>query len=290
MITFKTPATSANLGSGFDCLGIALKLYNIFQVERYDHNFLENIDEEYNNDNNLFLRAYRLGCETIGKYSPIHVIFDCHIPISRGLGSSASFIIGGLVAASVLHNNILSEAEIYRLACSIEGHPDNIAPCLYGGLCAGMKIDQKHFLSHKLPIHKDWKYTALVPNVEVSTEEARAALPDHYPRAKVATAISNAILTSQALQEGNLHLLSASTHDIIHEPYRKKLIPNFATIQQIVKEDTDGILLISGSGSTCLSIAKKELSTAARLKVASLPHHWQCLQLDVAYHGTEIER
>lgn len=85
MITIKTPATSANLGSGFDCLGIALKLYNIFQVERYDHNFLENIDEEYNNDNNLFLRAYRLGCETIGKYSPIHVIFDCHIPISRGL-------------------------------------------------------------------------------------------------------------------------------------------------------------------------------------------------------------
>ena len=107
---------------------------------------------------------------------------------------------------------------------------------------------------------------------------------------KIATAISNAILTSQALQEGNLSLLSASTHDIIHEPYRKKLIPNFATIQQIVKEDTDGILLISGSGSTCLSIAKKELSTAARLKVASLPHHWQCLQLDVAYHGTEIER
>ena len=246
MITIKTPATSANLGSGFDCLGIALKLYNSFQVEKYDHNFLENIDEEYNNDNNLFLRAYRLGCETIGKYSPIHVIFDCHIPISRGLGSSASFIIGGLVAASVLHNNILSEVEIYRLACSIEGHPDNIAPCLYGGLCAGMKIDQKHFLSHKLPIHKDWKYTALVPNVEVSTEEARAALPDHYPRAKVATAISNAILTSQALQEGNLSLLSAATHDIVHDPYRQKLIPNFEIVQQIVKEDTDGILLIRG--------------------------------------------
>ena len=157
MITIKTPATSANLGSGFDCLGIALKLYNIFQVEKYDHNFLENVDEEYNNDNNLFLQAYRLGCETIGKYDPIHVIFDCHIPISRGLGSSASFIIGGLVAASVLHNNILSEAEIYRLACSIEGHPDNIAPCLYGGLCAGMTIDEKHFLSYTLPIHKDWK-------------------------------------------------------------------------------------------------------------------------------------
>ena len=211
MITIKTPATSANLGSGFDCLGIALKLYNIFQVEKYDHNFLENVDEEYNNDNNLFLQAYRLGCETIGKYDPIHVIFDCHIPISRGLGSSASFIIGGLVAASVLHNNILSEAEIYRLACSIEGHPDNIAPCLYGGLCAGMTIDEKHFLSHTLPVHKDWKYTALVPNVEVSTEKARGVLPDTYSRTNVATAISNAILTSQALQEGSLPLLSAAT-------------------------------------------------------------------------------
>ena len=89
---------------------------------------------------------------------------------------------------------------------------------------------------------------------------------------------------------GNLSLLSAATHDIVHEPYRQKLIPNFEIVQQIVKEDTDGILLISGSGSTCLCIAKKELSTAARLKIASLPHHWQCLQLDVAYHGTEIER
>ena len=182
MITIKTPATSANLGSGFDCLGIALKLYNIFQVEKYDHNFLENVDEEYNNDNNLFLQAYRLGCETIGKYDPIHVIFDCHIP-------------------------------------------DNIAPCLYGGLCAGMTIDEKHFLSHTLPIHKDWKYTALVPNVEVSTENARGVLPDAYSRSKVATAISNAILTSQALQEGNLPLLLAATHDIVHEPYRQKLIP-----------------------------------------------------------------
>ena len=84
---------------------------------------------------------------------------------------------------------------------------------------------------------------------------------------KVATAISNAILTSQALQEGNLTLLSAATHDIVHEPYRQKLIPNFEIVQQIVKKDTDGILLISGSGSTCLCIAKKELSTAARLKI-----------------------
>ena len=153
-----------------------------------------------------------------------------------------------------------------------------------------MKIDEKHFSSHKLPIHKDWKYTALVPDVEISTEETRAALPDHYARTEVATAISNAILTSQALQEGNLSLLLAAAHDIVHEPYRKKLIPNFEIIQQIVKEDTDGILLISGSGSTCLCIAKKELSTAARLKIASLPNHWQCLQLDIAYHGTEIER
>ena len=89
--------------------------------------------------------------------------------------------------------------------------------------------------------------------------------------------INNAILTSQALQEGNLPLLLAATHDIVHKPYRKKLIPNFEIIQQIVKEDTDGILLISGSGSTCLCIAKKELSTVARLKIASLPNHWQCL-------------
>ena len=107
---------------------------------------------------------------------------------------------------------------------------------------------------------------------------------------KVATAISNAISHHKHYKKEISPYFLAATHDIVHEPYRQKLIPNFEVIQQIVKEDTDGVLLISGSGSTCLCIAKKELSTAARLKIASLPNHWQCLQLDVTFHGTEIER
>lgn len=288
MYTIKTPATSANLGAGFDTLGIAFNLYNSFQVEKSTETKLENIDEAYNNEDNLFLQAYKIACQKIGTYTPIHVIFDTQIPISRGLGSSASFITAGVIAASILHDETLSEEQIFQIAASIEGHPDNVAPCLHGGYCSSMKLDDTTSILKSLTLDSSWKFTALIPEFTVNTNQARNILPNTYQRSDVAHNIASAILTSQALQEGNLRLLKVSSNDRIHEPYRKTLIHDFDALKNIVTNDTSGVLLISGSGPTCLCIAKNELSPAAIQQIARLPHKWNVLPLQVANAGSEI--
>ena len=120
MITIKTPATSANVGPGFDCFGLAFDLYNTFEVELSDQDILENVEERFNNPDNIFLKAYHLGCEAIGIHDHIHAIFHTEIPVSRGLGSSASLICGGLLACSVLHNNAFSKDQIFQFASQLE--------------------------------------------------------------------------------------------------------------------------------------------------------------------------
>lgn len=287
MLTIKTPATSANLGPGFDCLGLALNIYNSFEVELSDHNILENIEDRFNNDNNLFLQAYRKGCEAIGVSDCIHAVFHCDIPVSRGLGSSASLITAGLCAASILHDDALSEDQIFALASEMEGHPDNAAPCIYGGLTACMS-NHNRFISHQLPLADNWKFTVFIPDFEVSTEQARSILPDNYPRAVASQNAAHAVMMVSALASGNPFFLKEAAIDQIHEPYRKTLIHNFDDLKQISEDSTDGRLLISGSGSTCLLISTLDLSDHAIEKIQSLPHHWQIHSAKPALQGTEI--
>lgn len=287
MLTIKTPATSANLGPGFDCLGLALNIYNSFEVELSDHTFLENIEERFNNENNLFLKAYRRGCQEIGVNDHIHAVFHCDIPVSRGLGSSASLITAGITAASILHDDALSEEEIFALASEMEGHPDNAAPCIYGGLTASM-VNDGRFVTHQLPLSDNWKFTVFIPDFEVSTEQARSILPESYPRAVASQNAAHAIMMVSALQSGNPFFLKEAAIDQIHEPYRKKLIHNFDDLKKIAEDSTDGRFLISGSGSTCILISTLDLSDQAITKIQALPHHWQIHSVKPALQGTEI--
>ena len=254
----KTPATSANVGVGFDSFGMAFSLYNEFDVSLSDKDILENVEDRFNNENNLFLQSYHIGCDAIGMSDYVHAIFHTNIPVSRGLGSSASLITAGLQAASSLHNNALSQKQIFELASSIEGHPDNVAPCIYGGMTISLKKDNE-FITEKITLDKSWKYTIFVPNFEVSTEKARSILPDTYSREVVSKNIAYASYMIRALETGSLDLLQYGECDLIHEPYRKTLLPFFDSLKSKYKEETDGILIISGSGSTCLGISKKEV-------------------------------
>ena len=254
----KTPATSANVGVGFDSFGMAFSLYNEFDVSLSDKDILENVEDRFNNENNLFLQSYHIGCDAIGISDYVHAIFHTNIPVSRGLGSSASLITAGLQAASSLHNNALSQKQIFELASSIEGHPDNVAPCIYGGMTISLKKDNE-FITEKITLDKSWKYTIFVPNFEVSTEKARSILPDTYSREVVSKNIAYASYMIRALETGSLDLLQYGECDLIHEPYRKTLLPFFDSLKSKYKEETGGILIISGSGSTCLGISKKEV-------------------------------
>lgn len=287
MYTIKTPATSANIGPGFDCLGLALSIYNSFDVELSDRDSLENVEERFNNTDNLFLQAYHRGCQTIGVNDHIHVIFHCDIPVSRGLGSSSSLIVGGLTAAGVLHNDALNEDQIFELASEMEGHPDNAAPCVYGGLTASLNTGDR-FITHQIPLSEDWNFYVFIPDFEVSTNKARAILPENYPRNIASSNSAHAILTVEALRTGNPAFLKVAAVDQIHEPYRKKLIDGYDELKKITEEDTDGTLLISGSGSTCLLITRALLSDEAEKKIHALPHRWQIHNVSEAKEGTEI--
>ncbi len=287
MLQIKTPATSANVGPGFDCLGMAFTLYNTFDVECSDTDILENVEDRYNNADNLFLQAYHRGCQEIGITDGIHAIFHCEIPSSRGLGSSASLIVAGLLAASILHDDAISENRLFQIASEMEGHPDNVAPCIFGGFTASIK-NGNAFLSHPLELSDNWNYYVITPDFEVQTSVARAILPSEYPRETAARNSAQAILTIEALRTGNPTLLKIGARDLLHEPYRKTLIYEFDSLQAITQQDTSGVLLISGSGSTCLLIAPRPLSKRGLKQIEQLPYHWRVIPVSIATSGTEI--
>lgn len=287
MYTIKTPATSANVGPGFDCLGLALELNNVFQAELSDTDILENVEERFNNQNNLFLQSYRRGCEKIGISDHIHAVFQCNIPVSRGLGSSSSLIVGGLIAASVLHDHALTKQEVFQLAAEMEGHPDNVAPCIFGGLTASSTSEQC-FETISLPVHLDWKFTVFIPDFEVSTEKARGILPQGYPRHEAASNTAHAIMMLKGLSNGNDALIRHGKQDCIHEPYRRTLLPFFDSLQNLFETDTNGILLISGSGSTCIGISKKYLSNQTKKAIETLDGNISIQELPLCLKGASV--
>lgn len=288
MLTIKAPASSANLGPGFDCLGLALDLYNTYEVETSDEDRLENVEERFNTPENLFLRAYHYGMEKIGQEDGIHAVFHCDIPVSRGLGSSASMIIGGLCAASALHDDALSDNDIFQLASELEGHPDNAAPCFFGGLTASTKF-QDRFMTHRLDLSDALFFTVFIPDFEVSTEQARAILPASYDRSAAAANGSYLLYMTEGLRTGSLALLQAGCRDAIHEPYRKQLIPGFDAIKDVVEKESRGVFVISGSGSTCLLISQMPLSAHSRKEVQKITErHWEIKECRPA-NGTQIQ-
>ena len=287
MVRIKTPASTSNLGVGFDTLGLAFNIYNTFDIEESDSFSLEGIDDAYNNEDNLFLKAYRIGSGYFGTQKPIKVSFNCEVPISRGLGSSSTFIVGGLAAASYMNTKTINKEAIFQLAARMEGHPDNVAPCIFGGLTASTKIDNK-FITKPLDLSRDWKFTCFIPDYEVSTEEARRALPDTYPKEVAVGNTSKAILLVNALASGDLELLKSVAKDEIHEPYRKPLIKEFNEVENILNESNNGVFLISGSGSTCLFIHMDELKDISKIK--DLQSNWQIKEVNPALNGVVIER
>ena len=255
MIKYKVPATSANLGIGFDCLGIAISLYDYFEIEESDKFVLEGFINN-NVKNNLFVEAYKKACRyKKDKVVPLRVKLKADVPISRGLGSSSCMIVGGIYAYSVLHNNCLTKEEMLKLAAGIEGHPDNVAPCIYGGLC--VSSNNKTTL---LKVSNKWHFGVWIPPYEVKTSEARKVLPTSYSREDAVSNIANAIKGIKALETFDLDNISSLSRDKIHEPYRKPLIKDFKKYEKLAYQSGAKAFLISGSGSTCLSISDKDLT------------------------------
>lgn len=282
MITIKVPATSANIGPGFDCLGIAYKFYNTYKVEKSDTMLITGCDKHFTTKDNLFNVAFEKTMRKLNKKGSFHVHFIAQVPISRGLGSSANLIVAGCKAANTLYGgkNKLNDDEIFQIASELEGHPDNVAPAIFGKLTASTKLKGGTFYHKKYNVSNKLFFTVLIPDFKTSTEKARKLLPKTYKKEDVVTAISHSILMVTALQDGNFDLIKSVCVDYIHEPYRKKLIDDYDYIKTKVEKNGDAVLLISGSGPTLLVISKNK-SFIKNLNLKNCKANWEIISLKI---------
>ncbi len=265
--TIRVPATSANIGAGFDVIGAALNLYTKFEVSVFSlnkKNELDDIDleieganEAWNNRNNLFYRAYEktesiIQSGIIPKKMYIRIQSD--IPMSRGLGSSSAFIVAGVMSAFELSGRNYSREDILQIATQIEGHPDNVAPAIYGGLRASMQKDEKAF-SMPLSIHDDLSWIALVPKEQFSTQKAREVLPEKVSLQDAVFNISRTAMLIAAFQNRDYSMLKDVLDDRLHQNYRKDALAVISEIFERAK-DLRGVYL-SGAGSTVMILGEE---------------------------------
>ena len=248
----RVPASTANLGPGFDCLGLALGLYNTVNLTVAGTTevsvFGEGIGALPLNQKNLVLRAARRLAEWAGVRVPgWRLQQDNEIPLARGLGSSSAAIVGGLVAANELLRAEATPQDLLDLATELEGHPDNVAPALFGGLTVCARDDAGvHCIAFPPPAGLE--VCVGIPATQISTEEARAALPDSYSREDTVHALSHASLTLAALVAGRYEVLRAAMRDRIHEPYRLALVSRLAEGIEAAENAGAQAAVLSGSG------------------------------------------
>ena len=280
MKTVRTYATSANLGPGFDCLGVCFDIYNEYDFIEQDNYELIGFDTPYlKAENNLIIQSYEKVFEVKKqKLKYIKLIEKIkNIPNSRGLGSSASCIVAGVMIASDVLGNILSKDEVFQIASSIEGHPDNVAPLIYGGLTCSFKNDNYHTIKYN--VDKKFIFTVCIPTFELKTVDARRVLPKQVPMSDAVSNIAHTVGVLKALESGNLDLLKASAIDKLHEPYRFPLINGSSDVINFGKSN-DAVTFISGAGSTMLLISQKSLN----FKYAD----WKILEVKVLDNGAYI--
>ena len=289
-VTIRVPATTANLGPGFDAFGCALSLYTDVTFEETEAGLeITGCDEEFTGPDNLAYVSYCAVMATMcEEVRGIKIHIDAHIPIGRGLGSSAALLVAGAMGANLLHGNKLSTQGLLNITNAMEGHPDNLAPAFYGGLTASM-VDNGLPVTVNFPLHPDWEFLALVPDFELPTTKARSVLPEQISRADAVYNIAHGAMVLKALELGNEKLLRNAMQDRLHQKYRKHLIADYDQIEALVRT-TGAAFCLSGAGPTLLCITLDEkLEEKLSKKLASITTAaWQMLPLHVEFQGARV--
>lgn len=317
MIRIRVPGTSANLGPGFDALGLALNIYNWYEVEDCpgsSSSCIEGCPEELAGEDNLFLVAFRRGLAALGLQAfPIRVRIESRIPIARGLGSSAACIVGGLMAASVLGaarlglKAGLSKEQMLDLASALEGHPDNVAPAIYGGFRASV-WDGLKARSLGRPLGRSMgrepgqilDFYALVPPFALETKVARAALPKDVVFGDAVFNLGRASLVTAAFMAGDWSCLSMGLEDRLHQNWRAPLIPGYYEVVGAARAAGAGGVYLSGAGPTIMVLGVRDRAgqptcsgslRESLLAVAAAQENgpWACLDLVADDDGALVE-
>ena len=289
-VTIRVPATTANLGPGFDAFGCALSLYTDVTFEETDVGLeITGCDEAYAGPDNMAYTAY---CAVLASLSEevrgVKIHIESQIPICRGLGSSAALLVAGAMGANVLRGNKLSTQGLLNITNAMEGHPDNLAPAFFGGLTASM-VDNGLPVTVNFPLHPDWQFLALVPDFTLPTTIAREVLPTEYTRSDAVYNIAHGAMVLKALELGDEKLLRNAMQDRIHQPYRKSMIPDYEKIEGLIRT-TGAAFCLSGAGPTLLCITRNPglEEKLAKKMPAITTAHWEMLPLHLEFQGAHI--
>ncbi len=280
------PATSANLGPGFDAVGLAMsihltvdaKLAPAFAIEATGRN----AEQCGNVDGNLILETYR---DVLQRHSrkvlPLHLKLHNEIPLSMGCGSSAAALLAGVVLADYAGGLRLGEEGIVAEAARREGHPDNVAACWYGGFTVSAPAENSAIAFATFPAQPAWEMLLALPETSLATKEARALLPDTYSKADAVFNIQRASLLTAAFAQGKLDLLKIAMQDRVHQPYRESVCPLLALLAPLSAEPEIAGVALSGAGPSVLVFLAADtpvIAAETRLK-ALLPSQTELISL-----------
>lgn len=264
-VTVIVPATTANLGPGFDCLGAALTLHNTFRFVPLASSAIEAVhidvagaeaERVSRTENNLVYQSFVKLFQQLGQAPPpVQIEIYLEVPLARGLGSSATAIVAGLVGANELAGAPLSLQQVMALAIALEGHPDNVVPALIGGCRLAATRPDGSWEICDIPWHADLVPILGIPNFELSTHKARQQLPDQYSRADAIFNTAHLGMLLQGLQTGKPAWLRTALQDRLHQPYRQELIKGYETVQTAALAAGAYGLVISGAGPTLLALS-----------------------------------
>lgn len=308
-VSVKVPATTANLGPGFDCMGMALPIYNTVTIEetvlpgtgieinviseddKADELSLEHIPLD---ENSIIYKAVELLYNSIGQTpSELKITIHTQIPVARGLGSSASVIVGGLLAANELLGRPADEAALLSIATEVEGHPDNVTPAIVGGLVITSSEEDGSIVYKKLDWPKEWSITVCIPEYELATDISRSVLPKEVPMQDAVFNVKRMGMFVHAIHTKDSALMKLALKDKLHQPYRMKLVPGLEKITENLKHEENVLgCVLSGAGPSILIISEKnnldKIKSIVRDTWNDLNIKAEIITLPVEENGAEI--
>lgn len=273
-VIVRAPASTSNLGPGFDIFGLALSLSSTFVFERAERLEILGCPEAFRNADNLVIRGFREVFAAAGREPfPVRLTIDADVPVARGLGSSSTCIAAGAAAANAFLGFPYDAEALFQICARFEGHPDNAAPVTFGGFTASFALEgDRGFRALRLPLDPAWRFATVIPDYEVRTADARAAMPREISVAGSVFTTSHAIAMTEALRTGDEALLAEACRDVLHEPCRRRLIPDYESVRACAEAAGAAAFFISGSGSTLIALTKSE-ATAERFLALVADRH-----------------
>ena len=291
------PATSANMGSGFDSIGIALKKYNHLWFVEIDEGLEILVNKKHRlkiptDESNLIFKTMKDFYKMLGKPMPgVRLIQEDYIPHTRGLGSSAACIVAGLIAANDLSGRHYSKDELAQIAAKIEGHPDNSNPAILGGMVVGA-LNKKEMRHVNIPIPECLSFVIMVPDFPVETEKSRDILPYNVTRGDAIFNSSRAGLLVGSMMTGKIDNLKMAMDDKLHQPYRVPLVPGMKEIFEKADEFGSKGSYLSGAGPTLVSVITDDMIEDFEEKMSgylkTIPHKWILEVLKPDLEGARI--